>query len=1018
MACLLSLGLNAPSHSAGDTGTDTTPSLATDSRGPVLCRFGDYELLEELARGGMGVIYKARQVSLGRMVAVKRILAGRLATKEFVQRFRTEASAAASLQHPNIVAVHEVGAHQGEHFLAMELVEGLNLAQLVGHEPLEARRAARYAKELAGAIHYAHERGILHRDLKPSNVLIDAHDRPRITDFGLAKRLEKDSDLTLTGQVLGSPNYMPPEQACGTRGPMTRRSDVYSLGAVLYHLLTARPPFQARTAAETIQMVLNEEPLAPRLLTPGLPRDLETICLKCLEKDAANRYPTAQALAEELDRFLHDRPIQARPVGRLEKAWRWCRRNPLTAGLAAGTVLLLAAIALGSSTSAVRISRERERARANLYAADLKIAQRALDDSDLNSAWLLLDRHRPQAGEPDLRGFEWRYLWQLSRADSKLAFTGPRPKAFLCFSEDGQYLASRNKIWSMASRESVKELPAGSTVLAFSHHRMLSLHGYDFQQWTPDTWQPSALPGRELIRAVAFSRDGRWMATGTETNLNLWRWVGSMWALEKSTPLAFMDWYNSKHLAFSPDGSLLATGTGAGDASQCDIALWSVPALTRQRDLEEAPRNVSAMNFAPDGRLILGGWNGTLRVWDIASRREVPSRMGHKGVVVDLAFSPTNTNLLATLGSEPAIRLWDFARQEELVSLRTDGLQMVALAFAPDGRTLATSDIEGKVKLWDARLRRASNVLIAESQPVLPLAISADSQSLVTLNADGRLRFWNLSSRQEDAARRRHVDLTGSWTNDFGVQSPALSSDGNWLAVGLKDGQVRLIDLPSNESKVFAAHSASVRNQAFSPDGKRLATAGEDRQVQVWDLASLQKTASFEMAGPLHDLSFNQPLAWSNDGETLAVADWEHLYLWNVTKTPPRRLRPETTIYALGFSPDGHTLVSTHRAHVFNLWDYRAGQLLATQPAGHHVGITTLAFTPDGRTMATAVDTVKLWAMRSHQETLTLPGHTHSIFAILFSPDGNHLVTADYGGVVRLWTAPSWEAIAARENSR
>ncbi|MCI0533942.1 MAG: WD40 repeat domain-containing serine/threonine protein kinase, partial [Verrucomicrobiales bacterium] len=917
-ACLLALGLNAVPESEPASHSNTVAGAAASE--PALCRFGDYELLEELARGGMGVVYKARQVSLNRMVAVKRILAGRLATKEFVQRFRTEASAAASLQHPSIVAVHEVGAHQGEHFLAMELVEGPNLAQLVGHEPLEGRRAARYAKELAEAIHYAHERGILHRDLKPSNVLIDARDRPRITDFGLAKRLEKESDLTLTGQVLGSPGYMPPEQACATRGPMGRRSDVYSLGAVLYHLLTARPPFQARTPAETIQRVLNEEPLAPRLLSPGTPRDLETICLKCLEKDAANRYATAHALAEDLERFLHDRPILARPVGRWEKVWRWCRRNPLTAGFAAGIILLLAAVAVGSSAMAVRIDRERTRAQANLYAADLKLAQRALDDSDLNSARLLLDRHRPAAGEPDLRGFEWRYLWQLSRVDSKLAFTGPRPKAFLCFSTDGQYLASRNKVWSMASREAVMELPPGSTVLAFAHDRMLSLHGYDFQQWSLDPWQPSALPGHELVRAIATSRDGRWLATGTETNLNLWRWNGQGWNLEKSTPLPFLDWYNSKHLAFSPDASLLATGTGTGDASQCDLAFWSVPSLARLPDLQNAPRNVSAMCFSPDGHLVTGAWNGAIGVWNVGARAEIPSRMMHKGVVVDMAFSPTDTNLLATLGSEPAIRLWDFARQEELAALRTDGLQTVALAFAPDGRTLATSDIEGKVKLWDARLRRPGNVLVSEAQPARPLAFTPDGLLLLTLNADGWLRAWNLESRQEESARRQHVDLSGSLTNDFGVQAPTLSPDGKTLAVGLENGQVRLIDLERREQRVFAAHSARVRNQQFAPDGKTLATVGEDRQVRLWELASLRQTAAFAMTGPLHDLTFNLPLAWSPDGQTLAVADWEYLYLWHASaNTNAHRLRTDTTIYALHFAPDEKTLVTTHRSHVFNL---------------------------------------------------------------------------------------------------
>src|SRR6185503_2339058 len=251
-------------------------------------RFGDYELLEEIARGGMGIVYRARQVSLDRIVAVKMLLAGVLAGKDFVQRFRTEAAAAASLQHVNIVAIHEVGFAEGQHFFAMDYVEGLTLAQLVVKGPLPARHAATYLKTVAEAIHFAHERNVLHRDLKPSNVLIDsATNQPRLTDFGLAKRLEADTELTLTGQVLGSPNYMSPEQAVAKRGTVGRRSDVYSLGAILYHLLTGRAPFQGETLTDVLHQVVNDDPLDPHLFTPRVPPDLETICLKCLEKEPA-----------------------------------------------------------------------------------------------------------------------------------------------------------------------------------------------------------------------------------------------------------------------------------------------------------------------------------------------------------------------------------------------------------------------------------------------------------------------------------------------------------------------------------------------------------------------------------------------------------------------------------------------------------------------------------------------------------------------------------------------------------
>src|SRR5262249_20061322 len=319
----------------------------------------DYELIQELARGGMGVVYQARQISLNRMVALKVLLAGYFADTAAMRRFRHEAEAAASLNHPNIVAIYEVAEHEGTPYFSMELIEGDSLAALTRDGPLPVHRAARLVKTIAEAVQFAHERGLLHRDLKPSNVLIDAADAPHITDFGLAKRLEGEADLTVTGQVLGTPNYMAPEQAdtqCGRTSPAT---DVYSLGAVLYQLLTGCPPFMAETLTQTLRLVIEGEPAPPRLLNPIVPRDLETICTKCLEKDPQLRYSSARELADELDRFLSDEPIRARPMGATARMLRWCRRKPalaLSIGMAAALLLV---VAIGSPIALVRIERER-----------------------------------------------------------------------------------------------------------------------------------------------------------------------------------------------------------------------------------------------------------------------------------------------------------------------------------------------------------------------------------------------------------------------------------------------------------------------------------------------------------------------------------------------------------------------------------------------------------------------------------------------------------------------------------
>lgn len=350
----------APLQAAADL--DGALTLAADAGGDApsgpgtrVAYFGDYELLDEIARGGMGVVYKARQVSLNRPVAIKMILAGQLASADEVRRFRAEAESAANLLHPNIVAIHEIGQHEGQHYFSMDLVDGRNLAEVVRDQSLPPARAAGYVKIIAEAIHFAHQRGTLHRDLKPSNVLIDAEDRPRITDFGLAKRVDGELGasatgvgLTQTGAVLGSPSYMPPEQAAGRHDQVGPQSDVYSLGAILYELVTRQPPFRAATALDTLRQVIEDLPVAPRKLNPDVPQDLETICMKCLEKEPVRRYHSARALAEELGRFLNFEPIHARPVSAARRAAFWAHRHPWTiAALASLLVVGLAFLSYG-----------------------------------------------------------------------------------------------------------------------------------------------------------------------------------------------------------------------------------------------------------------------------------------------------------------------------------------------------------------------------------------------------------------------------------------------------------------------------------------------------------------------------------------------------------------------------------------------------------------------------------------------------------------------------------------------
>ncbi|MGA2255237.1 MAG: bifunctional serine/threonine-protein kinase/formylglycine-generating enzyme family protein [Thermoguttaceae bacterium] len=415
---------------------------------------GDYELLEEIAHGGMGVVYKARQRSLNRIVAVKMILAGQLARKADHDRFHAEAQAAALLDHPNIVPIFEVGEHEGQHYFSMGYVDGQSLANRLAEGPLLPKEAAELVVTVAEAVEYAHRQGVIHRDIKPPNILIDSRGRPRITDFGLAKRVDSGSDLTATGQVLGTPSYMPPEQAAGQIRAVGPAADVYGLGAVLYSALTGRPPFQAATPLETLHQVIEREPVALRQLNAAVPRDLETIVLKCLEKSVPRRYATAQALAEDLRRYLEGRPILARPVGPWDRAWRWCRRQPVIAGLSAAAVLLMVLVAVAITVGYVSTSRALHQV-VDAQTARAMAQVDALRRAEISQVPYLIENLKPFRAEivPHLRqSLQQPGLGEKERLRLSLAMVADDDDqvAYLCkrllSAEPGELLVIRNSL--------------------------------------------------------------------------------------------------------------------------------------------------------------------------------------------------------------------------------------------------------------------------------------------------------------------------------------------------------------------------------------------------------------------------------------------------------------------------------------------------------------------------------------------------------------------------------------------
>lgn len=1020
--CLLALGFGA-------TQGGETESISETASPPRV--FADYELLDEIARGGMGIVYRARQRSLGRTVALKLIVGGQLATREFVRRFRSEAAAAAALQHPNIVAIHEVGVHDGNHFFSMDYVEGQNLAQLVGNRPLPAKQAASYMKLIAEAIHYAHEQGILHRDLKPSNVLVDAAtDQPRVMDFGLAKRLDGESSLTMTGQILGSPHFMPPEQADAQRGKVGRRSDVYGLGGILYFLLTARPPFQGDSLEATLGQVLNAEPVSPRLLNPALPRDLETICLKCLNKEPDRRYATAQAIREDLGRFLDGEPILARPTTRIERIWRWCRRKPAFAGLLATATVLLLTLAIGSPIAAFRIQRALQNAEANLYGADLNVVQTALANADLVHARDLLDRHRPAPGQRDQRGFEWRYLWNLCQGDEKYVFSEPlitEPRRVV-FSPDGQLLAAGKSsgalsvVWSMATRAVVEPLPRGDRPVTFALDGpgLVTAGSNGLKVWNTRTWQERAIGPCHKDAAAVFCPDGRSLIVYGD---GLQVWDTQNWTLVSSNGFGAINFWVTATLSVSHDGSRISCGRGLPYATAGELRLFRLPSLEPVPWSERLPKDVAAAAFHSERDLLVtGGWSGDIRLWDGNSGEELPSIMKQTSRIMAMAFSPAEPDLLATTGGDRSIRLWDLASQKERTRLHGASDEIEELAFSPDGQTIATGGHGNPITLWNAAQTKAEIIAVPTKPRNCILGFSEDGTKPVTIDATGQVMYRDSTSFDVVETICR-VDIESALLSppivDFLVLAMAASPSMKMLALGMTNGTVELWDLATRTNLLLNAHSAPVRGLDFSPNSSQLITAGEDHKIYLWDIATpARPPVAWAPVDEFPDAAWSVAVKFSPHGELAAIGSKERLSIFRGSDLHKLHQFDGLKMFvSLRFSPDGRFLASGHGAGGLLIWDTHDWSRHPRSLPGHELFIADMAFSPDGRRMVSGGDKLIVWDTDTWQQLASYKQPIQDISHITFSPDGNGLITSD-ANALRVWRAPSFKEIADREASR
>jgi WD40 repeat protein len=1071
-----------PPPDAGESGPQIRPPGSVtwphEGEAPAGVEVPGYEILGLLGKGGMGVVYKARQVALDRVVALKMIRAGPHAGPGELARFRTEAEAAARLQHPHVVQVFEVGQSGGQPYFSLEYVEGGSLAQKLAGSPWPARRAAELVLTLARAVHAAHERGIIHRDLKPANVLLTADGTPKVTDFGLAKRLNASVDQTHSGAVLGTPSHMAPEQARGQAREVGPRTDVYALGAILYECLTGRPPFVGETPLDTMLQVIHAEPVPPARLQPKVPRDLETVCLKCLEKDPARRYPNAEALADDLGRHLAGEPVRARPVRAWQRGVKWARRRPAVAGLLALSAVLLVLGVAGMSwqwqraeeraeaeakankgaqaaRDAEQVMRERvedvwRQDRRHLYDAHVNLALqgwRTGRPGDVARVRELLDAHRPEAGEEDLRGFEWFHLWRLCHSDSLTLSRHKRWVRSLAYSPDGKLLATGSydttvRIWEAASGREVRVLrghakPVHRVAFRPGGAQLLSA-GDDERVWLWDlrTGEGQPLYGHGArVWAAGFSPDGTLLASA-DVHGSVVLYDLAAHAARPGHP-TLIDPVNC--LTFSPDGKYLAFGCDDGW-----VHLWEDGGKRTRRDqVCGGAAAVLSLAFAPDGRTLACGCNdNVIRLWDAAAGKPLGSLRGHTGRIWGVAFDPAGA-LLASAGWDGVIKLWDVAGRREVETLRGHYDPVKSVAFSPaDGRELASASVDGTVKLWRLPVGQEPAPLQAAGMIALAAA-SADGGTLLTVTTpeSGQQPQRWVGGREFPLAPQLRAALAAA-------SALALSPDGKLAAVGNTAGALSLWDLGAGKQVAAreGCHKDRIEAVGFSADGKTLATAGAaGGAVRLWDLG---EDGISGRSPPLPSVPDVVLVQFSPDGRHLAAVSsrWtaEQTHHGRMVSPPTGKVldtlprddvvrvwdlasgeeRVERTVRGrargLAFSPDGKVLAvagsekdGDHEYGVVRLWDPATGRDVRAPFTGHAGRVESAAFAPDGKTLAAGDrdGQVKLWDPATGQEKVAFFPAAGPVLRVAFAGDRTALVAVSERGAIHSWRAATAEDV-------
>lgn len=1052
-------------------GTSPSPPSPTKPAKRIL---GDYELLAPIGEGGMGIVWKARQLGLNRLVALKTLHAGAFASAMAQLRFRGEVETVARLNHPNIVTFFEAGEDDGVSFYTMALVEGGTLAQRLkaGPDRPGIRTLVTLISRIARAIHFAHLHGILHRDLKPSNVLLDVHGSPLVADFGLARSILPGADLTSSGAMLGSPQYMAPEQAEGDAAQLSVAADVYSLGAILYECVCGRPPFEAPTQLAVIQLVRSTEPSAPSSRTARIEgtsrlalRDLDIIALKCLRKDPRERYASAADLADELDRWLQGRPINARPVGLIGRGWRWCRREPVLAGAAGSVAFLLLIIATGALLHGRRMAN-----------AGRQISSQAAQLRDRNTVLQLKDAETLFERGESARAVAT--LASMVRSDPSNAVAATR-------------LTSALQLRPFATIQTAFRIPQSqwlaTCTLADRNLATLAADGV-LQKWDPETGQPAGnsplfpaglhlariaragrivligaasgntafvadsadvaglplrrLPHEHRVSELQFSGDGRQVATSDDSGrIRLWDvptgeprtpWLETgepvleiacgpvdkpvVAALGESLVLAVWDgaggslrWtrrlgtHGNTHMALSVDGSKMAIveGTSLQFVSPVDGRELRPPV--------QLPQTAQSLVFSPDGSRLAVTCEGppgtSAHIVDTTGTSAPGPALRHRDRIATISFSRDGLRVLTGSHDRTAL-LWDAKEGRPLCEPLYHSRGVTGATFGPDETSIVCTAFGGAVGVWN----------IPAPTPVVEMPLGSEvtgasvapNSSLFAAGGDnGRIRLWTADGSPLDNVERGHERRV--WHVEF-------SPDGRRLGSAGWDGTARIWDL-ANRTSITLPHTqwSWVMRLRFSPDGRRAATAGHDRTARVWDADSGKMLLNLPHPAAVNDAVFSPDGRW-----LLTRCHGLAGRLWDATtgELVSDRLTHSSWLDAVSFSRDGNFVLTASRDTTAKLWNLDGllrGGISQPAPRVHdsptHIELATLD--PACRRIVAAVggDTAVLWDIGTAQPRRWF-SHAGPVNDARFDESGERIVTASGDGTARVWSVETGQPIS------